>query len=45
MTLVRDWFERLGGKEFQKDTDQRVERYFKEMEVNRNYAKFTAFET
>ena len=45
MTLVRDWFERLGGKEFPKDTDQRVERYFKEMEIKRNYEKFTTFPT
>ena len=44
-SLVEEWFKRLGGTEFPKDTDQRVERYFKEMEVKRNYAKFTAFET
>ena len=40
-TLVSEWFERLGGKDFPKDTDQRVENYFKEMEKKRNYTKFT----
>jgi len=44
-TLVSEWFERLGGKDFPKDTDQRVENYFKEMEKKRNYTKFTAFPT
>ena len=45
MTLVSEWFERLGGKDFPKDTDERVERYFKEMEIKRNYTKFTTFPT
>lgn len=44
-SLVEEWFKRLGGKEFPKDTDQRVENYFKEMKVKRDYKKFTAFET
>ena len=35
MTLVEEWFERMGGKEFPKETNQRVENYFKEMKIKR----------
>ena len=44
-SLVEEWFKRMGGKHFPKDTDQRVENYFKEMKVKRDYKKFTAFDT
>jgi GTP cyclohydrolase I len=44
-SLVEKWYDNLGGERFPKDTTERVEKYFKEMEEKREYSKFTAFET
>ena len=45
MDISKEYFKLLGGNNFPRDTTARVNNFSKELEIKRNYNKFTVFDT
>lgn len=43
MNTIKEYYDLLGGNNFPTETEERVNNFSKELEVKRNYSKFTTF--